>query len=137
MLVDISRAYLNAKTSEDDLVYVQLPPEAGENENACALLRRHMYGTRRAAEAWQEEYSTRLCEAGFTQGVASPCVFTHRERAIAVSVHGDDLTAAGPKSQLDWFEGVLRSHYELNVGGGLGPGPSEDKETTVFNRIIR
>ena len=67
LLIDSCRAYFNAKTSE----------VAGENENACALLRRHMYGTRRAAEGWQEEYSTRLCEAGFAQGVASPCVFTH------------------------------------------------------------
>ena len=51
---------------EDDPLYVQLRPEAGESENTCARLRRHMYGTRRAAEGWQEEFSTRLCEAGFT-----------------------------------------------------------------------
>ena len=117
MLIDIRRVYLNAKTSEDDPVYVQLPSEAGESEDACALLRCHMYGTRRAAEGWQEECSTRLCGGGFTQGVLSPCAFTHRERSIAVSVHGDDFTAAGPKSQLDWFVGVLRGHYELTVGG--------------------
>ena len=69
--------------------------------------------------------------------MASPCVFTHRERAIFVSVHGDDFTAAGPKNQLDWFEGVLRGHYELTVGGRLGLGPSDDKKATVLNRIIR
>ena len=60
MLIDICRGHFNAKTSEDDPVYVQLPPEAGEDENACALLRRHMYGTPRAAEGWQQEYSKRL-----------------------------------------------------------------------------
>ena len=82
MLVDISRAYFNAKTSDDDPIYVQLPLEAGESATTGALLRRHTYGTRRAAEGWQDEYSSRLVEAGFTQGVASPCVFHHAERGL-------------------------------------------------------
>ena len=46
-LIDISRAYFNAKTDESDPVYVQLPPEAGANENECAFLRlyvRHSQG---------------------------------------------------------------------------------------------
>ena len=101
LMVDISRAYLNAKTSEDDPIYVELPAEAGAPPGTCALLKRHMYGTRRAAEGWQDEYSTRLVEAGFVQGIASACVFHHEQRGIAVSVHGDDFTATGPKDQLD------------------------------------
>ena len=135
-MTDISRAYFNAKTDGEYPTYVEFPSEMDAPPGMRGLLRRHMYGTRRAAEGWQEEYSTRLCVAGFTQGEASPCVFTHRERAIAVSVHGEDFTAAGPTNQLDWFEGVLRGHYELTVGGKLGPGPSDDKEATVFNHII-
>ena len=78
-----------------------------------------------------------MVEAGFVQGLASPCVFHHPTRGVAVSVHGDDFTAAGPKPELDWFEGMLRSHYELTVGGRLGPGPNDDKEATVLNRVIR
>ena len=71
------------------------------------------------------------------QGTASACVFRHPTRNIAVSVHGDDFTATGPKPQLDWFEGMLRGHYELTVGGRLGPGPLDDKEARVLNRIVR
>jgi hypothetical protein len=136
-MIDISRAYFNAKTSEDEPIYVELPQEAGAPEGMCALLRRHMYGTRRAADGWQDEYSTRLREAGFTQGMASPCVFFHPTRRVAVSVHGDDFTATGSKRDLDWFEQTLKSHYELTVGGRLGPGPSDDKEARVLNRVIR
>ena len=136
-MVDISRAYFNAKTSDDDPIYVDLPAEAEAPEGMCALLRRHMYGTRRAADGWQDEYSTRLKEAGFTQGMASPCVFFHPTRKIAVSVHGDDFTATGSKRELDWFEQMLKSHYELTVGGRLGPGPRDDKEARVLNRVIR
>ena len=123
LLIDISRAYFNAKTNADDPVYVQFPPEMNMDSSQCGLLRRHMYGTRRAAEGWQDEYSGTMVSMGFTQGKASACVFMHAERHIAVSVHGDDFTATGPKRQLDWFEERMRQHYELTVGGRLGPGP--------------
>ena len=96
LMVDISRAYFNARTSDDDPIYVQLPLEAGFREDQCGLLKRHMYGTRRAAEGWQDEYSSTLVSAGFEQGKASACVFVHPERKIAVSVHGDDFTTARP-----------------------------------------
>ena len=51
--LDISRAYFNAVTPEDEPTYVELPPEFGARPGTCALLRRHMYGTscsRRLAE---------------------------------------------------------------------------------------
>ncbi len=58
---------------------------------------RHMYGTRRAADGWQEEYITMLVqELGFLQGGSSPNLFHHRERDIACSVHGDDFSSTGP-----------------------------------------
>ena len=54
-----------------------------------------------------------------------------------VSVHGDDFTAAGPKSSLDWFVTRMRERYELTCGGRLGPGPDDCKEASILNRIIR
>ena len=106
-------------------------------KDKCGLLKRHMYGTRRAAEGWQEEHSATLVSAGFVQGKASACVFVHPGRKIAVSVHGDDFTATGPKDQLDWFQKMMEDHYELTVGGRLGAGANDDKEATVLNRVIR
>ena len=112
-------------------------PEMKAAPGTCGLLRRHMYGTRRAAEGWQNEYSASLVEMGFSQGAASPCVFHHRLQGVMVSVHGDDFTAAGPKSALDWFEAQLKARYELTVGGRLGPGPDDCKEATILNRVVR
>ena len=137
-LVDISRAYFNAKTDPAKPVCVQLPEEHPQFKNGmCGLLLRHMYGTQRAADGWQEEYSNTLVSLGFKQGIASPCVFWHSERRIICSVHGDDFTTAGPKSQLDWFETKLEEHYELTKGGRLGPGRDDAKEGRVLNRVIR
>ena len=41
----------------------------------------------------------------------------------------------GHKSKLDWFY-AIREKYELTIGAA-GPGPSDDKEATVPNRVIR
>ena len=78
-----------------------------------------------------------MIDAGFIQGMASPCVFHHPARNIVCSVHGDDFTAAGSKPELDWFEATLKESYELTVGGRLGPGPKDDKEAIVLGRVIR
>ena len=96
-----------------------------------------MYGTRRAADGWQQEYAGALISLGFTQGVASPCLFFHKERQLATSVHGDDFTTSGEKRHLDWFEDALETKYELKRGGRLGPGAKDKKEITVLNRVLR
>ena len=71
--LDISRAYFNARTDEDQVTYVQLPAEDPDCGVLCARLLRHMYGTRAAADGWQEEYSTTLVDVlGFVQGNSSP-----------------------------------------------------------------
>ena len=54
LLIGISRAYFNAPTSDEKPTYVELPPDLGAPPGVCGLLKRHMYGTKRAAEGWQE-----------------------------------------------------------------------------------
>ncbi len=137
-MMDISRAYFNAKIGPGVHTYVQLPPEDGDAEDMVAKLLRHMYGTRAAADGWQEEYSTFLVETlKFSQGMSSPCIFRHPSKAIVISVHGDDFTAVGPKDSLDWYEARMKEHYELTAQPRLGPGPKDAKEAVVLNRIIR
>ena len=135
--IDISRAYFNAHVDPSEPTFVEMPPEAGAPAGMCGRLCRHMYGIQKAAEGWQEEYSCTLRELGFEQGRACPCLFFHRERGLVTSVHGDDFTTAGPKHQLDWYEGEMAKAYEMTRGGRLGPGSQDDREATVLNRVVR
>ena len=74
--IDVKRAYFNAKIDPDSPpVFVELPHEDADHGVKCAQLLRHMYGTRGAADGWQEEYSTMLLSLGFTQGETCPHVF--------------------------------------------------------------
>ena len=119
----ISRfAYSNAAVEEGaEPTYVALPPEhPGHAAGRCGELRKHMYGTRAAADGWQQECSNYMKEICFTQGFASPCISVHAKRGLACSVHGDDFTSTGPKVELDWLEGKLESPEGRSPGSWLG-----------------
>ena len=118
--------------------YVELPREdPGRAAGMCGLLRVHTYGTRAAADGWHGEYSGLLKKLGFAAGDASACVFRHAARGFVLSVHGDDFTIAGPKRQIDWLKAQMESRYELKELARLGPGPNDDKEVKILNRIVR
>ena len=135
--VDVKRAYFNAKVDRDAApCFVELPPEDPDRATHCGELLRHMYGTRSAADGWQEEYSTLLVRLGFVQGTSSANVFCQEQRQVAVSVHGDDFTACGPADSLDWYEQAVAAEYEISIGPRLGPGPGDDKQARVLNRVI-
>ena len=63
-LVDISRAYFNARTDPRKPTYVELPEEVEAPPGSCARLKRHMYGTRHAALNWAEASTSALKNMG-------------------------------------------------------------------------
>ena len=131
-LVDISRAYFNAKIKRQ--VFVKLPPEAGYGPDMVAVLDKCLYGTRDAAQGWEATYSEVMVKLGFKRGRSSPCVFHHRERNIRCVVHGDDFFSEGLPRDLDWFEKVLLDQFEGKAKGRLAqPG----QELRVLNRVVR
>ena len=135
--LDVVRAYFNAKIDRENAPsFVELPAEDPDKGRLCGELLRHMYGTRPAADGWQEEYSTCLVRLGFVQGKGSANVFQHREKQIALSVHGDDLTATGPKDALDWYEAAIPAEYDVKIHPRMNPGKDDAKEMRVFNRVI-
>ncbi len=137
-LIDVNRAYFNAKIDEKEApTFVELPAEDPDAANMCAMLLRHMYGTRMAADGWQEEYSTMLVGLGFRQGEACPNLFHHKAKQIVCSVHGDDFASSGPRTALDWLESSIQQHYEITIQPRIGPGSDDAKEGRALNRVIR
>ena len=77
-LIDVKRAYFNAVIDKRDKPpFVDLPAEDRDHGSMCGQLFRHMYGTRGAADGWQEECSTMLVRLGFRQGNACPNLCFH------------------------------------------------------------
>ena len=50
--------------------------------------------------------------------------------------NGDDFTALGYDKDLDWFREMITGKYEVKLRGRLGPGPNDDKEVRLLNRVI-
>ncbi len=93
------RAHFHAKARRR--VYGELPKEDCEEE-MCGLMRNAMYGTRDAAQNWEVEHIEMMIEAGFTQGVYSPCVFYHKNSDTRPVAHGYDFAVLGKVGALDW-----------------------------------
>ena len=86
---------------------------------------------------WEDVYRNALEAMGFTSGITSPCCFEHKERNIAVVVHGADFTALGTDPNLNWYEAEMARHFEIKIRGPLGEGCARDNELRILNRVVR
>ena len=52
-------------------------------------------------------------------------------------VHGNDFTALGTDSNLDWYEKEMARHFEIKIRGRLGEGCVGNNELRILNRVVR
>ena len=135
MFIDAKKAHLNPRCEED--VYIELPAEAGEGKDMCGKLEFWLYGFRKAASEWEKFYSGKLEAVGFQRGQGCPVLFCHRERDVAMAVHGDDFVVCGFDEDLRWAAEYIGSCFDVKVRAVLGEGRDDDKEVTVLGRTVR
>ena len=70
-------------------------------------MKRWLYGMRKAASGWEEDYTRRLVEDGFRRGTAASTIFYHPKTQVPVVVHGDDFTFASTESELRKIEAKM------------------------------
>lgn len=134
MFIDISKAYLFAPVTSED-IFVDLPPEQAE-PGKCGRLKKALYGTRDAARAWEMEYNRTLVKLGFVAGKSSTCVFYHAEKDMRLVVHGDDFVLSGKERHLNWFADELKNMYLVKIRGVLGPEKHDQKTIILLNRVM-
>ena len=136
MTNDVRRAYFHA--SIDREVYVEVPPEDREEGDGDVVgrLRLCLYGTRDAAQRWQETVSSHLEGIGFRRGNAHPAVFAHPERNIMTLVHGDDYMSCGLAADLKWLQGQLAARFEIKTQM-IGHDAEFKQEGKILNRVVR
>ena len=138
MLNDVSRAYFYAKVRRP--VWVELPEEDKTQEDRekghVGRLHLSMYGTREAAQNWQEEVSDHLMTIGFKKGKANPCMYFHEKRDIASLVHGDDYVSTGVEENLRWLEAELAKKFAIKTTVA-GHNAGLASEVKALNRIMR
>ena len=127
--IDIKKAYFNGIPKRN--VLMKLPRELGLPSNMLGLQVRCVYGTRDAGAIWEETYRSVLVNAGFTPGIASPCIFHHKDKDLTCVIHGDDFTTLGSDDALDWFESKLSESFEIKIRGRLGAGCKGPNEIRI------
>ena len=102
-LVDVRRACFYAPARRR--VFVELPPEGYQagDEHMCGLLQYSSYGTRDAAQNWEEELTSTLSDLKLTRGTACPCVRRGciKGEHTVITVHGDDIATGGERSAVE------------------------------------
>ena len=136
-LVDVRRAYFNAPARRK--VFVELPAEDYQpgDEHMCALLRYSLYGTRDAAQNWEEELAWTPSILGLARGSACPCVWRGRIKGedVVATVHGDDITIGGQRTAEESLIKMLSKKYEIRKQV-LGGDPDLEKSWRIVNRVI-
>ena len=76
MFIDVRQAHLKAVCEEEE--WVELPEEFWEH-GKYATLRRWLYGMRKAAAGWEEDYAGKMVAEGFKRGRVALTVFYNQE----------------------------------------------------------
>ena len=134
MFLDVRKAHLNAECNEEE--WVELPEEFWE-WGKYARLRRWLYGMRKAAAGWEENYVSRLVGEGFRRGIGAPSVFYNARSGVRVVVHGDDFTFAGTRRELESARDMMRGWYDIKDRGIMGSDQGEIKEVEILGRRLR
>ena len=130
MFVDVKKAHREVRRE-----WVELPDEF-KKIGRYAKLKRWLYGMRKAASGWEDDYARRLVEDGFRRGRAASTIFYHPKTQVRVVVHGDDFTFAGTESELKRIQAKMHEWYDVKVRGVLGSGKRDVHEIEILGRNL-
>ena len=136
-LVDVRRAYFYAPARRRVMVELPLEDYQPGDEHMCGLLRYSLYGTRDAAQHWEEELATTLSSLKLTRGSACSCVWRGhiKEEHIVATVHGDDdITIGGERSAVEFFIRMRSKRHEIKKQV-IGEDPDLEKSGRMLNGV--
>ena len=102
-----------------------------------AKLKKWLYGMRKAAAGWEEDYAKRLEDVGFRRGRGAPTVFYNEKTQVRIVVHGDDFTFSGVKAELLKMRSTMEKWYDIKNRGMMGSDVDDIKKVTILGRMLR
>jgi hypothetical protein len=121
---DFDSAYLNSVLADDEVIYLEQPPDFSSGDPRKKVFRLHkaLYGLKQGAKSWYDSLKEALEQLGFKRTDADHGVFlkTWRDgRVVIVAVHVDDcLTIGTSQTLVDEFKHRINKKYRLT---DLGP----------------
>ena len=99
----------------------------------CGLLRYVLYGTRDAAQNWEEELAATLSKLKLTRGIACTCVWQGRTRGehVVAMARRDDITICGKRPAVERLIKMISRKHEIKK-----PVVGEDADLERSGRIL-
>lgn len=121
---DFDSAYLNSKLDDDEVVYVEQPPDHEYKDRGEWVLRlvKALYGLKQGAKNWYDALYRALLELGFTRSEADQGVFYKEvgKDIIIFAVHVDDGMVTGSNvSLINKFKEDMNAKYRLTDLGAV------------------
>ena len=133
MFVDVKKTHLNAKCDEEEWVVL---PDEFKKFGRYAKLKRWLYGMRKAASGWEDDYARRLVDDGFRRGRAASTIFYHPKTHVRVVVHVTTSRLLGTESELKRIQAKMHEWYDVKVRGVLGSGKRDVHEIEILGRNL-
>ena len=121
---DFDSAYLNSVLSDDEVIYLEQPPDFSSDNPRKYVLRLHkaLYGLKQGARNWYESLKGALEQLGFKRMESDHGVFVKRwedRRFVVVGMHVDDCLSIGTSQGLvTEFKKRINEKYKMT---DLGP----------------
>ena len=141
-LVDVRRAFFLRSSTKKSICRIAARGLPAGDEHRCGLLRYSLYGTRDAAQNWEEELASTLSGLGLTRGSACPCVWRGhiKEERVVATVHGDDITIGGRRTAVEFLIKMISFKYEIRKqarGETQTSRRAAEYSTVSFNGIAK
>ena len=135
MVLDVKRAFLHGVITRD--VFIELPDEDPMKKHGMVgKLKKTMYGTRDAPQAFQNFLKHLLEDLGFCSCKSTPCVYVHDKFGLKIVAHVDDFLCSGEREDLEWLRRRVEETVEV-TGDVLGIDAGEVRELKHLGRTLR
>ena len=129
---DVHVAFFHADLDEWIVV---IPPPGVRRPGYVWQLRKAMYGTRKAAQAWQEYVAWVFKKNGWIRIAVAAGVYYHPGLNMISATHGDDTLTEGEMEALDILDQQLMADMDVKPLGRVGPDGVES--ILYLKRTIR
>ncbi len=120
--MDVTSAFLNGSIKEE--IYMKQPEgfEMKDKENKFCRLKKSLYGLKQSPRCWNETLHRELCQLGYRQSDADPCIYTQKkeESLVFLAVYVDDIIVASrSEKELEEIKKELSEKFKMRDLGRL------------------
>ena len=113
---DVSTAFLYGELKEE--MHMEQPDGFNDGSGRVCRLKRSLYGLRQVPRCWNKRFGNFLCQHGFRQNEADPCIFMRcrgKEKVIIGLWVDDGIAAATSEAESKQLITELKSEFKIKA----------------------